>query len=42
MDNVEKHQVFKIYSRLQTFIDANDVTLLRYVTSLPLSSDSRY
>jgi hypothetical protein len=40
MDKVEKHQVFKIYSRLQTFIDANDATLLRYVTSLPLSSDS--
>ena len=41
MDSVEKHQVFKIYSHLQTFIDANDVTLLRYVTSLPLSSESQ-
>jgi hypothetical protein len=39
MDSVEKHQVFKIYSRLQTFIDAKDVTLLRYVTLLPLRSD---
>jgi hypothetical protein len=41
MDGVEKHQVFKIYARLQTFIDAKDVALLRYVTSLPLSSDSQ-
>jgi hypothetical protein len=41
MDSVEKHQVFKIYSRLQTFIDAKDVTLLRYVTLPPLKSDSQ-
>jgi hypothetical protein len=41
MDGIEEHQVFKIYSRLQTFIDAKDVALLRYVSSLPLSSDSQ-
>jgi hypothetical protein len=40
MDRAEKHQVFKIYSRLQTFIDTNDVTLIQYVISLLLSSDS--
>jgi hypothetical protein len=41
MDSVEKQQVFKIYSHLQTFIDAKDVALLRYVTPLPLNSDSQ-